>query len=148
MIQAVLALLGLAGQSVGSYIEGKNEERKAKLEIKKIEAQGRIEAAKARAQIEAEYDNYAQIAMRYSWKDEYLVIILTLPFLLSFFTPYIAAIWGIDLTAQLAEAWTLVGQAPEWYQWSLLGIITATFGLRWASRWQNNKIIEKVKKDG
>jgi len=145
MIQLIAAALGVAGQSIGSWIEGKNKEREVKLEIKKIQAEGKIEQAKALAQIEAEYDNYAQLSMRYSWKDEYLVIILTIPFLVSFFTPYIAVLLGIDLTAQLTAAWQLVGTAPDWYQWSFMGIITATFGLRWASRWQDKKVIEKVR---
>lgn len=131
MIQLLGAIFGVAGQSIATWLQGKQEQAKAKLEIKKIEAQGKVEQAKALARIEAEYDNYAQVAMKTSWKDEYLVIILTIPFLISFFTPYIALFWGVDLTTQLAAAWQLVGTAPDWYQWSFMGIIIATFGLRW-----------------
>lgn len=134
MIQLIGALLGVAGQSLSTYLEGKKEESKAKLEIKKIEAQGKVEQARALVQIEAEYDNYAQIAMKTSWKDEYLVIMLTIPFLISFLTPYISVFFGIDLTVQLAQAWQLVGTAPDWYQWSFMGIIIATFGLRWMTK--------------
>lgn len=146
MIQLLGALLGVAGQSFGTWLQGKQEEAKAKLEIKKIEAQGKIEQAKALAQIEAEYDNYAQVAMKTSWKDEYLVIILTIPFIISFFTPYIAVFFGVDLTAQLAAAWQLVGTAPEWYQWSFMGIIIATFGLRWMTKTSVQNLF-KGKKD-
>lgn len=143
MIQLIAAALGVAGQSLGSWIEGKNAERAAKLEIKKIEAQGKVEKAKALAQVEAEYDNYAQVAMRYSWKDEYLVLVLTMPFIISFFTPYIAVLWGVDLAPALTAAWALVGQAPDWYQWSFMGVIVATFGLRWLVRSQGSKIMGK-----
>jgi len=134
MLNFITALLGIGGQSISTWVKGRNEQAKAKLEIKKIEAQGKIEQAKALAQMEAEYDNYAQLAMKTTWKDEYLVIILTLPFIISFLTPYIAVLFGIDLTIQLANAWKLVGSAPEWYQWSFMGIIIATFGLRWMSK--------------
>ena len=134
MIQLIAAALGVAGQSLGSWIEGKNAERQAKLEIKKIEAQGRVEQAKALAQIEAEYDNYAQVAMKTSWKDEFLTIVITAPFLVSFATPYIELFTETDLTTTLDKAWAAVSTAPDWYQWSFLGIIIATFGLRWMAK--------------
>ena len=143
MIQALLALFGVAGQSVQTYLEGKAIERQTTLEIKKIEAQGRVEQAKALAQMEAEYDNMAQIAMKSSWKDEYLVVILSIPFLLSFATPYIQMlITDYDLMAKLREAWQAVGLAPDWYQWSFLGVVIATFGLRWLTKQGMKDIIK------
>lgn len=142
MIPLVTAILGVAGQSLGAWIEGRNRKIETKLEIEKIRVQGQLEHAKNLAQIEAEYDNYAQLAMRHSWKDEYLVIILSLPFLISFATPYIALWLGVDLTTQLAAAWAAVGTAPDWYQWSFMGIIAATFGLRWASRINGGKFFK------
>ena len=131
MIQLIAAALGVAGQTLGSWMEGKKIEKEATMEIKKIEALGRVEAAKALAQIEAEYDNYAQLAMKTSWKDEYLVIILSMPYLVSFAVPFIALFSDVDMSPQVAEAWRIIGTAPDWYQWSFMGVIIATFGLRW-----------------
>lgn len=142
MIQAILALLGVAGQSLDTYLEGKKVEKQAKLEIKKIEAQGKIEQAKALAQIEAEYDNYAQVAMKTSWKDEYLTLVLSAPFLISFATPYIELFVEEDLTTTLTAAWKAVGLAPDWYQWSFMGIIIATFGLRWMTKHMSEKVLK------
>ena len=134
MIQLIAAALGIAGQSLGSYMERKQLETQTKLEIMKIKAQGEVEAAKALAQIEAEYDNMAQANMKTSWKDEYLVLIMTMPTIVSFLVPFIQVFLGIDLAPALKASWELIGMAPDWYQWSVLGIIIATFGLRWAAK--------------
>lgn len=131
MIQLIAAALGVAGQSLQSWIEGRNAKSQAKLEIEKIKAQGQIEHARSLAEIEANYDNYAQLQMKTSWKDEYLTLVISAPFLVSFATPYLELVFDADLTSTLAAAWTAVGQAPDWYQWSFIGIIVATFGLRW-----------------
>ena len=141
MIQLIAAALGVAGQTLGSWIEGKKAEAVTKLEIKKIEAQGRIEQAKALAQIEAEYDNFAQVAMKSSWKDEYLTIVITAPFILSFSIPFIELIFGVPLAPTLAAAWALVGTAPDWYQWVFMGIVIATFGLRWMTKQSVKQLI-------
>ena len=145
MIQAIMALLGIGGQTLEKWQERQLIKEQSKTEIAKIKAQGKVDHAKALATVEANYDNIAQMAMKTSWKDEYLVIILTVPFLVSFFTPYIAVLWGIDLTAQLTAAWTLVGTAPDWYQWSFMGVIIATFGLRWMVKHDTKSILKKGK---
>lgn len=147
MIPFITAALGVAGQSLQAWIEGRQRKAQTKLEIEKIKVEGQLEQAKNLAQIEAEYDNYAQIAMSHSWKDEYLVIILSIPFIISFATPYLALWLGVDLTSQLAAAWAAVGTAPEWYQWSFMGIIAATFGLRWATRFNGGKFFKGKSND-
>lgn len=141
MLQLITALLGLGGQSIATWQERKKIESEKKLEIAKIEAMGKVEAAKALAQAEASYDNLAQQQMSNTWKDEYLVLILTAPFLLSFSAPFIHLFFKIDLTQQIAEAWRIVGTAPDWYQYSFWGIIVATFGLRWAVTTFKGKLI-------
>ena len=142
MIPLITAILGVAGNSLQTWMEGRKEESKKKLEIKKIQAQGKIEQAKALAQIEAEYDNLAQMAMKTSWKDEFLMMVIVFPFIVSFITPYAAVFFGIDLTLQLGQAWALVATAPEWYQWSFMGIIIATFGLRWMTKTSVKKLLK------
>lgn len=146
MLSFVTALLGVAGQTVKSWVEGRQVERQAKLEIKKIEAQGRVEVAKSLAQTEAQYDNIAQTNMRFTWKDEYILVVYTIPFIVSFVTPYVQLFVYEDLLTPLEVAWTLVAQAPEWYQWAMLGMITATYGLRWAAG--GFKLPLSRKKDG
>jgi len=131
MISLITSLLGIGGQSISTYMEGKNIERAAKLEIKKIKALGQVEQAKALANIEASYDNLAQTNMKTTWKDEYLVLVISFPYVVSFLIPFMSYFTGHDFAGELATSWELVGTAPDWYQWCFMGIVIATFGLRW-----------------
>ena len=103
---------------------------------KQVEAEGKIRLAEAKAKAlearatidmknEGDYDTEAQRQMQYSWKDEYLVIILTAPFIASFIP---------KVQEHVKLGWEFVALAPPWYQWSFVGIICATFGLRWYAR--------------
>ena len=99
--------------------KAKKQERKDLLEDAKV--QGEIARIAQITSGEINYDIEAQRQMQYSWKDEYLVIVLTLPFICSFIP---------QVQDHIITGWEYVGQAPEWYQWSFMGIIIATFGLR------------------
>jgi len=119
-------LLGLLASPLTTWLEGR-----AKRQVLKEEGKIRLEEAKVRgaelraeraASAEANYDLEAMRQMQYSWKDEYLLIILSLPFLASF----IPVVQDYVITG-----WGYISQAPDWYQWSFLGVIAATFGLRW-----------------
>ena len=60
--------------------------------------------------------------MRYTWKDEYLLIIFTVPLILAF----------IPSMVQYVEAgFEALEATPEWYRWLVTGMVVATFGLRW-----------------
>lgn len=143
MIQAVLALLGVAGQSIQGWQERKTLEATKKLEIEKIKAEASVEAARSLAQAEAEYDNLAQRQMQFSWKDEYLTLVFTAPFILSFAAPFVQLLAGVDLAPAIEAAWKQVALAPPWYQATVIGIIAATFGLRWLFK---NMALKKVEK--
>ncbi len=104
---------------------------------KKAERADRIEEARVVGQIalinkHAEGDGNADLEamrqMQFSWKDEYLTIIFTMPFIASF-------IPSDRVQAAMVAGWAAVAETPEWYQWCLVGIVIATFGLRsWAAR--------------
>lgn len=111
------------------------EERKFRIE--EIRAEGEVERAKSLAQAEANYDNIAQQQMATSWKDEYLVIVLSAPFVVSFVAPFLDAFLAyqkvtVRIQPLIDQAWVSVAKAPSWYQYAFWGVIIATFGLRWA----------------
>jgi len=67
------------------------------------------------------------------WKDEYITIILSLPFV-SFF---VGTVFQIQtLTDGTHEFFVAMEKAPDWYQWAFLGMIAAIFGLK---GWTLNK---------
>ena len=57
-----------------------------------------------------------------SWKDEYLVILFSIPLILCFMGE-----WGRDIVEQGFRA---LETMPEWYQVTLGCIVAASFGIR------------------
>lgn len=125
-------IIGALTGPVVSWLESREQ-----LKAKKLEGKIRIEEAKIKAEearwhetakADSEYDVEAQRQMALSWKDEYIMFIMTLPVIGSF-------IPGIQ--DHVAKGWEYVALAPTWFQWSLIGIISATFGLRWLFKISN-----------
>ena len=112
--QIISSLGGLAS----SYLEGKTAIQKANAQIKMKEATGEID-----------WDLAAMRASQSSWKDEYLVIIFSIPMILSF-----CGEWGRSITTVGFQA---LAEMPEWYQYSLGIIISATFATRSAAKFIN-----------
>ncbi|WP_456322098.1 hypothetical protein, partial [Hydrogenimonas sp.] len=83
------------------------------------------EMAKQGMKIESDWDTNAQKQMENSWKDEYLLFLLTLPIVGSFIP---------QAQEYVVVGWGYIAQAPEWYIFSFLGVVAATFGLRWLIR--------------
>jgi hypothetical protein len=133
MIAAIGAALQVIASPVTEWIKGAAARRRTKEEGKI-----RVELAKIENQVLQQkqaggYDVEAQRQMQFSWKDEYLVLVFTIPLILSFLSPFLEMFMpeGITLTDKIGIAWAAVATAPDWYQWSLMGMIAATFGLRW-----------------
>lgn len=60
-------------------------------------------------------------------KDEYLTIILTTPLVVIFY----AAVWGDPaMIDQVKVAFAAMSDLPDWFQWSFMGCVAATFGIR------------------
>lgn len=59
------------------------------------------------------------------WKDEYVLIILSIPSILSFIK-----VGTFDGAAIVAEGFSALEGTPEWYRWLILMVFTAVFGIR------------------
>lgn len=60
-------------------------------------------------------------------KDEYLTIILTTPLITIFYS----AVWGDPaMIDQVQLAFAAMNDLPDWFQWSFMGCVAATFGIR------------------
>lgn len=97
-----------------TYIKGKQKRQQVKAEA---EAQAMLNAA----QNVADWEQLQAKAAQSSWKDEYLVLILSFPFIASFFP---------DLVPYVSAGFEAMGNTPEWYQWSFLAGICASFGIK------------------
>ena len=92
-----------------------------KIEQAKVEAQ--IKMISNSAETEKDYDLAALHQTQYSWKDEFALLIITLPFIASFVP---------GLQDYIATGFTYISNTPEWYQMAFMGAIAASLGIRWA----------------
>lgn len=98
----------------------KQADRDHEMRLKKSDIA--FELAKQGQQIEADWDTNAQNQMATSWKDEYLMLLFSIPLILAF----------IPATAGYVEqGFAVLAKTPDWYMWLVVGIVSATFGLRW-----------------
>lgn len=113
---------------IGAIISGVVSIGKSWMENRKVKAEGQIAISQAkinfkvkRYEARAEMDAEAMKGMQFSWKDEYLLLLFSVPLILSFIPATVP--WVI---AGFAVLQTL----PMWYQWAITGMVAATFGIR------------------
>lgn len=132
------AILGPIGELIGTPIKQWGERKKikveAKMEVEKLRAAASVESAKAVVElarsgqkIEADWDGRAQEQMKFSWKDEALMIILFFPVVLLFLSVFFEEAFQ----QKVIKSVNALEQFPEWYIILLCGIVAAIFGLRW-----------------
>ena len=115
----IFKALQLVGGMASTWIESKAESQKINLEIKKKQLTGDID-----------WDLEAMKGSQASWKDEYLVILFSIPLILAF-------IPGMEGVVQ--NGFEQLNKMPEWYQYSLGVIVAASFGVRSATKFFGKK---------
>ena len=109
----IFKALQLVGGMASTWIESKAESQKLNLEIKKKQLTGDID-----------WDLEAMKGSQSSWKDEYFVIILSLPLILC---------WIPAAEGWVERGFEQLNKAPDWYFYSLGIAISASFGVRGAT---------------
>ena len=119
-------LLGVASDAIGGYIETKKA--KAKQKLVKIEAE--TEIVKQQIKGEIDWDVEAIKGSKESWKDEYLTILFSIPLLLCF----------LPFTVEYVErGFAALAMTPDWYKYTLGVIVSASFGIRGATKFFGKK---------
>jgi len=72
---------------------------------------------------EIEIKKIEEESMENSWKDEFIVMVFSLPVVVNFVTPLFS-----EMT--MKEAWTNLAEAPEWYTTILTVLVLVIFGMR------------------
>lgn len=108
-------------------------ETRAETEVTKVLMQ--LEMVKAGQKIEADYDQRAQDNMKYTWKDEVLLIIHFAPVVMCFVP---------TLQEYATRGFQILDTFPMWFKLIVIGIDASVFGLRWVvapivNRWSNKK---------
>ena len=115
-------LLGVAGD----VVKGVVDTRKAKAEQKVTEIKAKTSLMEKQIKGEVDWDLEAIKNTQESWKDEWLVLLFSIPLILSF-----CGDWGRDIVFNGFQA---LSQAPDWYKYTLGVIVSASFGIKGATK--------------
>ena len=109
---------------VGYYTKKKELEQEVTLE--KLRGKAEYERAKTARASESEgrdADWELESIRNSGWKDEWVLILLSIPLILVFF-PYP---WGAPA---VLEGFAVLETTPDWYRWLVMMIYAAVFGIR------------------
>tara|TARA_R110001592_G_scaffold1632_3_gene9491 strand:- start:2830 stop:3213 length:384 start_codon:yes stop_codon:yes gene_type:complete len=122
MINVLLqGLFGVASSAVEGYIDTKKA--KAKQKLVKIEAETTLMEKQITGEIA--WDVEAIKGSKESWKDEYLTILFSIPLLLCFLP------WTVEY---VERGFAALAMTPDWYKYTLGIIVSASFGIKGASK--------------
>ena len=124
------ALIGPISQLAGTWLEGKVEKTKAETGAKVAKAKAEAVIMEKKTTGEIDWDLEAIKGSQNSWKDEWLVILFSVPLILAF-------IPGMEDV--VSHGFQQLEQMPEWYQYSLGVIVAASFGVRSATKFFGKK---------
>ena len=124
------ALIGPISNLASTWLSGKVEEKKAQSATKVAKAQAEAIVMQKKATGEIDWDLEAIKGASSSWKDEWLVILFSVPLILAF----IPGMEGV-----VARGFEQLQAMPEWYQYSLGVIVAASFGVRSATKFFGKK---------
>ena len=120
MLAGITQLLGSVGSLATSYMDGKVQTQKIKAEIQKKQLTG-----------EMDYDLEAIKASQSSWKDEYILILYSIPLILAF--------CGETGRQIVTNGFQALEAMPLYYQVSLGGIVSASIGFRGISKFYGRR---------
>jgi hypothetical protein len=117
----MLPIIGAIASAIGgvarAWLKNRQVKAEGKIAISKAKIHFKVSQFEARAAMDVE----AMKGMQFSWKDEYLLLLFSVPLILSFF----------PVTVPWVQAgFAVLSTLPDWYQWALTGMVAATFGLR------------------
>jgi|TARA_R110002051_G_scaffold69931_1_gene125749 hypothetical protein len=125
MIPFIGPLISAVSSIGGSWMENKLQETKANSQVKIAKAEAEAEVHKKVATGEIEWEKTMAKASGDSWKDEYLVVVLTVPAILVF-------VPGMEDLIQ--RGFIVLDTLPDWYQNALMIAISASFGIKGFSK--------------
>ena len=128
MLQSLIAPLS---ELAGGWLKGKAQAQAAHANLKLVEAEAKAAVMKNAAMSESEWEKLMAQGTMNSWKDEYLVILFSIPLILVF-----TGEWGRTV---VAEGFSALEQMPEWYQYTLGVIVASSFAVRSATKFFRRK---------
>lgn len=125
IIGPLISALDAALQAGTSIVQGWQNRQTAR-----AESAARIEEARANAEItrlqkaedaEVAWDNAGMAQMEHSYKDEWILLLISIPMIMSFIP---------GLVPYVESGFTALDKTPAWYQWAIAIVISGSYGYR------------------
>ena len=120
------ALISPIANLAGTWLEGKVATTKATAEAKVAKAKAEASIKEKLATGEITWEQTMAEASQSSWKDEYLVLLFSIPLVLAF-----CGEWGSEIVELGFKA---LDACPEWYKYTLGIIVSSSFAVRGVQR--------------
>ena len=120
------ALIGPVSGLIGSWMDKKTEEQRGKSAVAKARAEAEAAVMVSAATSTADWEKLMAKGSQNSWKDEWLTILFSIPLILAF-----CGDWGRQI---VAEGFAALEAMPDYYQYTLGVIVSASFAVRSATK--------------
>ena len=127
MIQTII---GPLAELAGGWLKNKANKQAAEAQLKLTEAEAKAKIMLSEQTSVADWERIMAEGSKSSWKDEWFVIILSIPLILAF----IPGAEGV-----VDHGFAQLQKAPDWYFYSLGIAISASFGIRSATAFFRRK---------
>ena len=114
-------LIGPITELAGGWLKGKADAQAATAKLKLTEAEAKAKIMMSKETSVADWEHIMAQGSQSSWKDEYFVIILSIPLILC---------WIPGAEGWVDRGFEQLSKAPDWYFYSLGIAISASFGVR------------------
>ena len=128
----IQALIGPIADLAGGWLKGKANVQAAAANLKLVEAEAKATIMKSAATSEADWEKIMAQGTQNSWKDEYLVLLFSIPLILAFL-PFQ---WA---DKAVANGFAALDTMPDWYSYTLGVIVASSFAIRSATKFFGNK---------
>lgn len=127
----IQALIGPLTELAGGWLKGKADKQAAEAKLKLTEAEAKAKIMLSKETSVADWERIMAQGTQTSWKDEYLVLLFSVPLILCF-----TGEWG---RTAVAEGFAALEAMPEWYQYTLGVIVASSFAVRSATKFFGRK---------
>ena len=139
MIGGLVTLGSAIVSGISGYFKDKSEIKKVQVEADKLlimaEAESKAKRLEREAEMDYDLDKLSMIAMDKSWKDEFLLILFSIPIAMCFFPEY---------RQYVEDGFKTLNIIPEWFMYIYVTMIVVIYGLRGLLRMFLQLMIDKI----
>ena len=117
----MLSILTQVASFATTWFEGKKQKAEAKAMAEAAMEKAKAAVYEKKALSDENWDMTALQNSQSSWKDEYLLLVFSVPFVMAFIP---------QLQEYVKVGFEVLENTPEWYRWALAIMISSSFGVR------------------